>query len=153
MKKFAKILTVVMLIAIVAMTFASCGLFSLDLGDVEDRLEDEDYTVYHYKKYDKADSYTKYMVEYIFEELDIDAEPVAVLGGYKNDDFFYAVELDGFFDAISAYESAKDNWDDFSEDADGELTFGKQGSVLYIGTVDAVKDALSFPANLFVFEK
>ena len=61
--------------------------------------------------------------------------------------------IDGFFDAIEAYENAKDNWDDFSEDAEDGLTYGKQGSVIYIGTVDAVKDALSFPANLFVFEK
>ena len=153
MKKFAKILAAVMLVAIVAMTFASCGLFGLNLEKAEDRLEDENYQVYHYKDYDDADYYTQMMVAYMFEELGIDDEPSAVLGGTKGDEAFYAVKFKKSSEANDAYKNAKKNWDDFSEDAEGDLTYGKQGNVIYFGSVDAVKTALGFPSNIFVFEK
>jgi hypothetical protein len=45
MKKLIKILAVCLLIAIVAMTFTSCGLFSSKADKIKDRLKDEDYAV------------------------------------------------------------------------------------------------------------
>lgn len=134
MKKFAKILAVVMLVAIVAMTFASCGLFGLDLDKVEDRLDKKDYEVRSYS-YD-GNTY---------------------LNAYDDDDnVFIAVEYDDKDDAKDAYDELKENWDDMAEEAEEEdlkVTYGKKGNVVYYGTVKGVKDALGFPSNLLVFKK
>lgn len=134
MKKFAKILAVCMLVMIVAMSFASCGLFGLDLDKVEDRLEDKGYNVQSYS-YD-GETY---------------------LMAYNDDDeAFMAVEYDDADDADEAYEELKDEWDDMREEAeeeDADPTYGKKGNVVYYGTVKGVKDALGFPSNLLVFKK
>lgn len=134
MKKFAKILAAVMLVAIVAMTFTSCGLFGLDLNKIEDRLDKKDYEVESYS----YDGNTR-------------------LSAYDDDDnVFIAVEFDDKDDAKDAYDELKENWDDMVEDAkeeDLEVTYGKNGNVVYYGTVKGVKDALGFPSNLLVFKK
>ena len=46
MKRITKILAVCMLVVMVAMTFASCGIFSLNFEKVEARLEKKGYEVF-----------------------------------------------------------------------------------------------------------
>ena len=134
MKKFAKILAVCMLAVFMVMTFASCGLFGLDLDKVEDRLDKKDYEVGSYS----FDGNT-------------------YLNAYDDDDnVFIAVEYDDKDDAKDAYDELKENWDDMAEEAEEEdlkVTYGKKGNVVYYGTVKGVKDALGFPSNLLVFKK
>lgn len=134
MKKIAKILAVVMLVAVVAMSFASCGLFGLDLDKVEDRLDKKDYDV---------ESYSFDGVTYLFAEND-------------DDEAFSATEYETTDDAKEALEDLKDNWDDmkeFAEEEDLKITYGRKGKVVYYGTVKGVKAALGFPSNLLVFAK
>jgi hypothetical protein len=164
MKKFAKILAAVMLVAIVAMTFASCGLFGLDLEKVEDRLEDKDYKVYYVDDLENTDDMgfeelgALMSISFMFEEFGIDETPVAGLMGSSEDDeenAFFAAEFESASDASDAYDSLKDAWDEYTEDADDDVkvTYGKSGKVVYFGTVQGVKDALGFPSNLLVFKK
>ena len=135
MKKFAKIFVVCMLLLALTFSFASCGIFGLDLDDIEERLEDKDYDVQSY-------SYGGYT--YLYAESD-------------DDEIFYAIEYDDEDDAEEDYEDFLDDWDDTKEDAEEEgynkLTYGKKGNVIYYGTVQGVKDALGFPMSLFVFKK
>lgn len=134
MKKIAKILAVCMLAVFMVMTFASCGLFGLDLDKVEDRLEDKDYTVSDYSI--GGNSY---------------------LNAFDDDDnVFIAVEYEDADEAKDAYDEIKDNWDNISVEAEEDglkATYGKKGNVVYYGTVKGVKDALGFPSNLLVFKK
>ena len=134
MKKFAKILAVCMLVMIVAMSFASCGLFGVDIDKAEDRLEDKGYEVDCYSWGDEK-----------------------TLWAIKGDDCVSITEYEDSDDAEEAYDDIMDNWDEFSETGAEQgftdITCNKQGNVVYYGTVKGVKDALGFPANLFVFEK
>ena len=132
MKKFTKILAVVMLVAMVAMTFASCGIFSLNLDKMGDRLEKKGYEV-DFDEYDGD--------EYIYAYKD-------------DDDFFEACTFKNKDDAKEAYDDIKSDWDEVMEYVDGEkYTYGKSGNTVYYGSVKAVKAALGFPSNLFVFAK
>ena len=134
MKKFTKILAVVMLVAMVAMMFASCGLVSLKFDKVEDRLEKKDYEVY--------------TMEYDGQEM--------LSASNDDDEYFMAVTFEDKDDAKEAYDELKDEWEEIAEAADEEgfkVTYGKSGNTVYYGTVKAVKAALGFPSNLFVFAK
>ena len=164
MKKFAKILAVCMLAVFMVMTFASCGLFGIDLEKAADRLEDKDYKVYYVDDLENTDDMdfeelgALMALGFMFEEFGIDETPVAGLMGSLEDDeenAFFAAEFESASDASDAYDSLKDAWDEYTEDADDDVkvTYGKSGKVVYFGTVKGVKDALGFPSNLLVFKK
>ena len=137
MKKFTKILAVVMLVLMVAMTFASCGIFSLNTEKMAKRLDRKGYQV---------SSGEEDGIEFVYARGDAD--------GY--DDFFEAATFENKDDAKEAYDDIKDGWADMADEfaeAGVKITYGKSGNTVYYGTVKAVKAALGFPSNLFVFAK
>lgn len=127
MKKLIKILTSCMLILIVAVTFASCGLLSLNLDKVENRLEKKDYTVYTH--FDEDDE-----VEYKYQLSAVD----------EDGDFFNAFEYKTVADAKDALDELENS------SIDDRVVLNRKGKVVYYGTAKGVKDALGFPASLFV---
>lgn len=134
MKKIVKILALCMLIIMVAMTFASCGLFSLDFDNVEERLEKKGYVVD-----------TK---EYRDDEM--------LIAYNDNDEYFRAITFKNKDDAKEAYKELKAGWGDVLDDAadiEKKVTYARKGCTVYYGTVQGVKDALYFPAKIFVFSK
>ena len=134
MKRITKILAVCMLVVMVAMTFASCGIFSLNFEKVEARLEKKGYEVFTRERDGRQD-----LVAWGDDENFINASTFAT-----NDE------------AKEYYSDLKNDWEDLSEEYKEKglkVTYGKSGKTLYFGTVDAVKTALGFPSSLFVFAK
>ena len=64
-----------------------------------------------------------------------------------------------FKNAIEARLAYYDDYEDVLDtacndpDAPDDCTYGITGGLMYLGTVDACKDAIGFPMNLFIFEK
>ena len=137
MKKFSKILAVCLLVVMVAMTFTSCGLFSLNLEKVTGRLMDKGYSIYAMSDEDE--------LKYITEALDIE-EPKILYSASKDDERFLAVEFEKASDAKDAFDALEEHVKDMGEDT----ICKRQGKVVYGGTEQALKDALGFPANLFL---
>ena len=158
MKRFIKILALCMLVAMVAMTFASCGLLGGDLSKIKSRLNKKDYAVITIS----SDSQIESIVEAMFEEYGLsssdempekalfttteDGESVLVIYEFKNSIKALQAYNDDYEDALKLAA------DDLPEDY-GEATYGISGKLLYVGTVDACKDAFGFPMNLFIKEK
>ena len=142
MKRITKILAVCMLVIMVAMTFTSCGLFSLNLEKVAKRLAKEDYIVIMSQNEDLLDSFA-------YEVVDID-DPEFLLVAISEDgnEAFVSIEFETFADAKDALDDfEKELEDDIEEE---NLILGRRGKVVYIGNEDIVKEALGFPANLLV---
>lgn len=166
MKKFTKIIAFCLLIAIVSMTFASCGLFGMNFMLQEKKLESKGYTVirFDYKENGDANIDSEetagaalVMLGAIFSNVDgkdfpTDKSPESVLVAFTDDDsalsgeYFVAMKFEKFSEAKEFYQDLKENW----TGGEGGTTYGKKGNVVYVGTVQGVKDALGFPANILV---
>ena len=131
MKKFTKILAVCMLVVMVAMTFASCGVLSIDLYKSAEKLAKKDY----YCEISNDDG-----------ELWLEAEED------DGDNWVEIIKFDSVDDANDYLEEIEDEMNYYG-DHEEDVTYGRKGKVVYWGTVDAVKDALGFPANLFITKK
>ena len=169
MKKLTKILAVCMLLVIVAMSFASCGLIGMDLEKMADRLEDKDYVAVCVDMADVKEIADDLSPEETFAVLHIcllfgmgfgvdldETEPVAFLLASTEDEetSFMAIEFGSTKDAKSVYEDVKDNRDaflDLKDEESEDLIYGKIGKIVYVGTEQGLKDALGFPANLLVY--
>ena len=132
MKKFTKILAVVMLVLMVAMTFASCGVLSIDLEKVAKRLEKKDY---------------------IFELEYYEDEAALYACDEDEEEFIQIIKYETIDDAKEGFDEMKEGFEEAKDYYDTDLTYGRKGKVVYAGTVKAVKDAFGFPANLLVFKK
>lgn len=162
MKKIAKILVACVLLMSVVFSFASCGMFNPDVDSMKDKLKDNGY------EYDvqKNEDYTSIsMVSYLAEigaslsdlyNIDIDEAPVKTISAFiEGDDaeYFGAFEFEKTSYAKEAYEELEDVFENITDDSDEDISYGRKGKTVYIGTVQGVKDALGFPASLFVSAK
>ena len=135
MKKIAKIMCSFMLILMVALSATACGI-SNNYERVEEKLDDEGYTVYTLKGSSK--------IEAALNSLGMDADPddiECVMTAEDGDEFIYLV----FFEKTKA---AKEFYEDFESDGEELLDYmdvngevGRDGKVVYMGTKRAIKDA------------
>ena len=180
MKKFAKILAVCMLVVMVAMTFTSCGLFGLNLKSAAKKLDKAGYKTFYLseddiKEIQKNDDISledervdalfaaKLLLNSFFEFKVNDIAPVELIFAISGEDkkplddnatiiySFCAYEFESRDDAKEVFEAMEENFD--TDNLDHAFTYGMRGKVVYFGSVDAVKTALGFPANLFVKAK
>ena len=140
MKTFAKILIACTLLLAVTMSFASCGLFGLNLEKLEDKLEDKGYEAEFY-----TDSeLTSFIKSSIFASLvDSDkVESLLVAGSENGKETFVAIELESKEDAEKVYESIESYIDTIKNYSQVELEYGMKGAVVYIGTSGIIDDAI-----------
>ena len=124
MKKFTKIIAVTMLVAFVALAFSSCGLFGMDMFKVAERLSKKGYAF-------EIESENGQMYVEAYDE--------------DEEDYFEAIKFESKSDVEDFVENELEN-----TEWDSDETYGVKGKVVYWGTVQGVKDALGFPANILV---
>lgn len=133
MKRFTKILTLSLLIIMVAMTFASCGMLGVNLEKVTGRLMDKGYTVYISSDEERLEEMAEYM--------DIKEPKVIFSAQNEDEDMFYAIEFKKSADAKNSFEALEEYFEDYADDYD-DLICKRKGKVVYCGTKQGVKDAL-----------
>ena len=166
MKKFAKIVAICLLAVMLTTMLASCSFIgdlfigSIDLKEASDKLNDAGYEIYYIEDVSDTDNLdfealgALYGAAYMLEALGIDEDPVSILiASDDNDEGFWAFDFKNESDAEDAFESFEDSWEAYSENSKSETTYAKNGTIIYFGTVQGVKDALGFPASLFISEK
>ena len=141
MKRFTKIIAVCLLVIMVIMTFASCGIFSLNLEKVAKRLISKDYSV------NILSSGNEFDLTVLILEIEA---PEIMLSASKGDDdvhCFVAFKFKNIDDAKSSFDKIENFIIDSSYNDD--YICKRQGKVIYGGTRQGVKDALCFPMNLY----
>ena len=150
MKKFTKILALCMLVIMVSLTFASCGLFGPKISKLKENLKDDDYYAYT----GDGEDIEYYVASVLGTKLS--KTPDRYLRAEhedNNDEFLYALSYKKTSDAKKTYDDLEDWAEDFGKASDEDITWGRIGKVVYIGTVDAVKTAFGFPYSLFIKAK
>lgn len=160
MKRFIKILALCMLVVMVAMMFASCGLLGGNISKMKSRLKDKDYMVASVSSDNEIEGVVESMFnEYGFEVANEMPEKMLVAQGDDGygDDVLVLYEFENAIKALQAYNN---DYKDAIKAACDELkdegldpTYGISGKIIYLGTVDACKIAFGFPMNLFIKEK
>ena len=140
MKKFTRILALCMLVIMVAMTFSSCGVLTLNFTVARVRLEAKGYEV-EVTDPDEIDDES----DEIFGET-----PEKILKASKDDENISIYKFDSSKDAKDAKENLEEFREDYSDDASEDFVCVTRGKLLICGTEQGVKDALGFPGNLFV---
>lgn len=116
MKTVAKILIVCTLLLGITLSFASCGLFGLNLEKLEDKLEDKGYEAELYTD-DELKSFLK--TSFFASTIESDkVNSILVASDAKELETFIAVEFESKDDAKKAYEdleSALENLEKLSK--------------------------------------
>ncbi|MBE5742094.1 MAG: hypothetical protein E7360_02100 [Clostridiales bacterium] len=133
MKKFFKSLVAIMLVAMTAIAFTSCGIPS-DYKKAEANLKEEGYEVMVL-----TDAITLGSAEALYglERGDL----VASVTGMKDDDgvsIFYCADKDA---ANTLYDKLKAEFDEADDEEKEDSDFGKSGKVVWAGTKAGVKAA------------
>ena len=159
MKKFTRILALCLLMCIVVATFSSCAFFKPSNPDaMADKLEPDFITEMkhenalkeiqkmignlHEKGYFSSSQYRIYHGTYYIEIYD----------NYTDERVFCASVEPNTIYAKAYLKVIKRDWKNMYEFEDA-ATYGRKGTLVYYGNVKIVKDALGFPANIFVFRK
>ena len=147
MKRFGKILVASILLVSILCSFASCGLFGSKLDKMEKRLDKKDYSITTTKDDDK-------IKVAIFWLLGVEVEGATVLlEAYNGDEEFYAVEFKTTADLNDCYDELLEAAEDWADDSEDDMAYGKSGKIVYVGTLQACKDAVGFPSSIFVTAK
>ena len=149
MKKFTRILALCMLVIMVAMTFSSCGVLTLNFTVARVRLEAKGYEV-EVTDPDEIDDESDEATSLVFLSLIFGETPEKILKASKDDENISICKFDSSKDAKDAKENLEEFREDYSDDASEDFVYVTRGKLLIIGTEQGVKDALGFPGSLFV---
>lgn len=140
MKTVAKILIVCTLLLGITLSFASCGLFGLNLEKLEDKLEDKGYEAELYTD-DEIKSFLK--TSPFASSIESDkVNSVLVASNLKELETFIAVEFESKDDAKKAYEDLESALENLEKLSKVDLELGMKGAVVYLGTATIVDDAI-----------
>ena len=131
MKKFVKILALYMLVVMVAMTFASCGIFNNLFGKEE---QEREFSLESAQEYLDDNGY--------FAWIEENEECRILTAGNGNDELFYAYEYETEAIAEEKYTQCVEyDFVEIKQNASEqgiEIDYGRYENIIYYGTPNAI---------------